>query len=138
MIVAFLRQYRDMKTKIADVEIQLQDIYTNVSCGGISYEERIQGTNKFNSITENTAINIAAKTTKLKQEKCDLIFILSRIDNAMDTLLIPQEKDIVKKRYIEHTQFKDIAVCTNNNTDHCKYVCDKAIKKLDDFFREGL
>lgn len=110
-------------------------------CGSISYEEKTGATNKFNSSVENEIIKRERKTTKIKERLAEKMLLKNRIDCAIASLKIQEEKDLIKLRYINSPQISwgNVARHLGYDKDHCrKKIAPRAIRKIANFiFYDG-
>jgi RNA polymerase sigma factor (sigma-70 family) len=94
-----LYSYKTLVAEIKNLQIEISEI-EYIGCGAMSYEERIQSTNSFSSSVENEVINRQKQIDKIK----DLLFmkqnIISKIDNALESL-DERSRDIIKLKYFE-------------------------------------
>ena len=132
---AILYDYNNLTLKIDLLKAEIKDIEeTYQGCGSISYEERTQATNKFNSSVEN---EILEKEKLLKINKIDLnnkVTLKRRIDSAVQGLK-DEERKLVELRYINKRQlsWNQIAFVLKYSQEYCrKDLRKKAINKIGD------
>lgn len=132
---AILYDYNNLALKIDLLKAEIKDIEeTYQGCGSISYEERTQATNKFNSSVEN---EILEKEKLLKINKIDLnnkVTLKRRIDSAVQGLK-DEERKLVELRYINKRQlsWNQIAFVLKYSQEYCrKDLRKKAINKIGD------
>lgn len=132
---AILYDYNNLALKIDLLKAEIKDIEeTYQGCGSISYEERTQATNKFNSSVEN---EILEKEKLLKVNKIDLnnkVTLKRRIDSAVQGLK-DEERKLVELRYINKRQlsWNQIAFVLKYSQEYCrKDLRRKAINKIGD------
>lgn len=132
---AILYDYNNLALKIDLLKAEIKDIEeTYEGCGSISYEERTQATNKFNSSVENEVLE---KEKLLKINKIDLnnkVTLKRRIDSAVQGLK-DEERKLVELRYINKRQlsWNQIAFVLKYSQEYCrKDLRKKAINKIGD------
>lgn len=132
---AILYDYNNLALKIDLLKAEIKDIEeTYQGCGSISYEERTQATNKFNSSVENEVLE---KEKLLKINKIDLnnkVTLKRRIDSAVQGLK-DEERKLVELRYINKRQlsWNQIAFVLKYSQEYCrKDLRKKAINKIGD------
>lgn len=132
---AILYDYNKLSLRIELLKAEIKDIEeTYQGCGSISYDERTQATNKFNSSVEN---EIMQKEKMLKTIKIDLsnkTKLKRRIDSAVQGLK-DEERKLVELRYINKRQlsWNQIAFVLKYSQEYCrKDLRRKAINKIGD------
>ncbi|GAA0856837.1 sigma factor-like helix-turn-helix DNA-binding protein [Clostridium nitritogenes] len=132
---AILYDYNNLVSRIELLKLEIKDIEeTYKGCGSISYEERTQETNKFNSSVEN---EILEKERLLKASKIDFnnkVTLKRRIDSAVQGLK-DEERKLVELRYINKRQlsWNQIAYVLKYSQEYCrKDLREKAINKIGD------
>lgn len=110
-------------------------------CGAISYEEKTGATNKFNSSVENEIIRRERHIAKIKERLAEKMLLKNRIDCAIASLKIQEERDLIKLRYINSPQISwgNVARHLGYDKDHCrKKIAPRAIRKIANFiFYDG-
>ncbi|BFK81304.1 sigma factor-like helix-turn-helix DNA-binding protein [Clostridium baratii] len=137
-----LKNYNDMVYMIEMFKKEIE-IYEREyeGCGSISYEEKTGVTNKFNSSVENEIIKRERKTEKIKEKLDEKMLLKNRIDCAIASLKLQEERDLIKLRYINNPQISwgNIARHLGYDKDHCrKKIAPRAIRKIANFiFYDG-
>lgn len=95
-----LRSYKEVKARMYEYKMKIEELEDDISCGGVSYEFKGGHTNKISSTTEDAAIMLAAK-----KEQLENIFKFNRrevdrIDNALN-MLKDKERQAIELRFIE-------------------------------------
>ncbi|QXE19992.1 hypothetical protein [Clostridium sp. 001] len=121
---ATLYNYKNLEVKITNLDIDIESLKNNYQgIAPISYKERSQSTNKFNSVVENEVINreenIGDLIKELERDKNYNINLKRKIDNALRTL--PEESfKLVKLRYFNGKQtWTAIGRKLNMDKDYC-------------------
>lgn len=125
-----LFNYKTIKAEIFNLDLEIEELkeeYVGVS--GISYEERTGKTNAFNSATENEVMKKEKEITRLLKEKKSKERLISKIDNALETLE-EEEKEIIKLRCIERKSWKIVGMITNRDGDYCGKIKRATVNKL--------
>lgn len=132
---AILYDYNNLALKIDLLKAEIKDIEEIYQgCGSISYKEKTQATNKFNSSVEN---EILEKEKLLKANKIDLnnkVILKRRIDSAVKGLK-DDERKLVELRYINKRplSWNQIAFVLKYSEEYCrKDLRKKAITKIGD------
>lgn len=121
---AILYDYKNLEIKIMNLDIDIETL-KNSYCGvaPVSYKERTQSTNKFNSVVENEIIdreeNMEDLIRRLEIEKNYNVNLKKKIDNALKTL--PEESfKLVELRYFKGKQtWTAIGRKLNMDKDYC-------------------
>jgi hypothetical protein len=125
-----LFNYKTIKAEIFNLDLEIEELkeeYVGVS--GISYEERTGKTNAFNSATENEVMKKEKEITKLLKEKKSKERLISKIDNALETLE-EEEMEIIKLRCIERKSWKMVGMIANRDGDYCGKIKRATVNKL--------
>lgn len=125
-----LFNYKSIKAEIFNLELdieELQEEYDGVK--GMTYEEKTGKTNAFNSATENEVMKKEKEITKLLKEKKSKERLISKIDNALDSLE-EEEREIIKLRCIERKSWNKVGAITNRDGDYCGKIKRAAVNKL--------
>lgn len=132
-----LKDYNNMVYMIEMFKKEIEIYEREYSgCGSITYEERTQATNKFNSSVENEIIKRERETAKIKARLDEKMLLKNRIDYAIDSLKLKEERDLIKLRYINSPQLSwgNIARHLGYDKDHCrKKIAPRAIRKIANF-----
>ena len=111
-----------MKQEMIDID--------DISLSSIQYDkEKSSPTFKFNSETENTAINNIEKKDKLKNKIRETERRLERLERGIQALK-GVEHSIISLRYIEGLGWREIAYKVNYSQRHCTRTKNNAIRKL--------
>lgn len=125
-----LFNYKAIKAEIFNLDIEIEELqeeYDGVK--GITYEERTGSTNAFNSATENEVMKKEKEISKLLKEKKSKERLISKIDNALDSLE-DEEREIIKLRCIERKSWNKVGMITNRDGDYCGKIKRAAVNKL--------
>ncbi|WP_125153115.1 sigma factor-like helix-turn-helix DNA-binding protein [Clostridium rectalis] len=127
---AMLYNYRKSEAEIENLKLKIREIENEYnSAGAISYEEKTQATNKFNSAVENEVMNRHKKISKISSYIERLEIQLEKIDNAVESLET-REKSIVYMRYFDKKTSRDIAAKLNLTEVHVCRLKKMVINKL--------
>lgn len=133
---AILYNYNDLALKIDLLKAEIKDMEeTYQGCGSISYEEKTQATNKFNSSVENEIIQREKELRALKLDLNNKIKLKRRIDAAIQGLKKDEERKLVELRYINKRplSWNQIAYVLKYSQEYCrKDLRKKAINKISD------
>lgn len=133
---AILYDYNNLDLKIDLLKAEIKDIEeTYQGCGSISYDERTQATNKFNSSVENEIIQREKELRALKLDLNNKIKLKRRVDIAIQGLKKDEERKLVELRYINKRQlsWNQIAFVLKYSQEYCrKDLRRKAINKIGD------
>lgn len=125
-----LFNYKSIKAEISNLELEIEELkeeYVGVS--GISYEERTGKTNAFSSTTENEVMRKEKEITRLLKEKKSKERLISKIDNALDSLE-DEEREIIKLRCFERKSWNRVGMSVNRDGDYCGKIKRSAVSKL--------
>lgn len=130
-VVERLKEYRKLKAEIRAIELDIEELKDNENIGPapISYEERTGKTYKFNSITENVAVDLIEKIEKLERRKRMKDREICKIDNALN-MLEHKEREIVELRYIKGFGWNVVISTLDRSYQQCKRVEKKALDKI--------
>lgn len=132
---AILYDYNNLALKIDLLKAEIKDMEeTYKGCGSISYEERIQATNKFNSSVENEILQRERILNALKIDLRNKVKLKRRIDGAVQGLK-EKERRLVELRYIDKRLFnwKQISLVLNYSQEYCRRnLRKKVINKIAD------
>ncbi|WP_254176579.1 RinA family protein [Clostridium baratii] len=133
---AILYDYNNLALRIDLLKAEIKDIEeTYQGCGAMSYEERTQATNKFNSSVENEIIQREKELRALKLDLNNKIKLKRRIDAAIQGLKKDEERKLVELRYINKRplSWNQIAYVLKYSQEYCrKDLRKKAINKIGD------
>jgi DNA-directed RNA polymerase specialized sigma subunit len=125
-----LFNYKTIKAEINNIEIEIEELREEFSgVSGVGYQERSSPTNEFNSSVENEILKKEKEINKLLREKRNKERLISKIDNAIETLEY-EEKEIIKLRCFEKRSWNTVGSLTNRDGDHCSKIKRDAIKKI--------
>lgn len=125
-----LFNYKSIKAEIFNLELEIEELqeeYDGVK--GMTYEEKTGKTNAFNSATENEVMKKENEINKLLREKKNKERLISKIDNALDSLE-EEEREIIKLRCIERKSWNKVGMITNRDGDYCGKIKRAAVNKL--------
>ncbi|WP_338627582.1 DUF722 domain-containing protein [Clostridium baratii] len=133
---AILYDYNNLALRIDLLKAEIKDIEeTYQGCGAMSYEERTQATNKFNSSVENEIIEREKELKALKLDLNNKIKLKRRVDAAIQGLKKDEERKLVELRYINKRplSWNQIAYVLKYSQEYCrKDLRDKVINKIGD------
>ncbi|UYZ36781.1 siderophore-interacting protein [Clostridium beijerinckii] len=125
-----LFNYKSIKAEIFNLEIEIEELqeeYDGVK--GMTYEEKTGSTNAFNSSTENEIMKKEKEITRLLKEKRGKERLLSKIDNALESLE-EEEREIIRLRCFERKSWNKVGMITNRDGDYCGKIKRAAVNKL--------
>lgn len=132
---AILYDYNNLALKIELLKAEIKDIEeTYQGCGSISYEERTQATNKFNSSVENEVVQREKELRALKLDLKNKTTLKRRIYISVQGLN-DEERKLVELRYINKRRlsWNQIAYVLKYSQEYCrKDLRWKAINKIGD------
>lgn len=132
---AILYDYNNLALKIDLLKAEIKDMEeTYQGCGSISYEEKTQATNKFNSSVENEIIQKEKDLRALKLDLNNKTTLKRRIDISVQGLK-DEERKLVELRYINKRSlsWNQIAFVLKYSQEYCrKDLREKAINKIGD------
>lgn len=106
---ALLYNYNKSKAQIKNIELEIENIKNEYEgVGAVSFEERVQSTNKFHSRVESEILEKENQINKLMKYKKQKEIEIAKIDNAIEALT-DREKSIIKMRYFEKYNNRMIA-----------------------------
>lgn len=126
MLYNYKKTKAEIKILIRELEI-LENDYRGA--GAISYDEKTQATNKFNSTVENEVINKTKEVYKLENEIRLKEIEIKNIDDAL-SILDEREIYIIKEYYINNRLLKVIADEIHVNENYASELKHKIINKL--------
>lgn len=103
-----LYNYKHMKAEIKNIDLEIEQM-EYLGCAGVTYEEKSSPTNSFSSSVENEIIIREKRIAELNQSKRDTSRIISKIDNALETL-DPRDFEIIKLRYFDNINNRSISI----------------------------
>lgn len=125
-----LFNYKTIKAEIGNLELEIEEL--KAECDGVkgmTYEERTAPTNAFNSSVENEILKKEKEINKLLREKRSKERLISKIDNAVETL-DEDEQEIIKLRCFEKKSWARVGTITKIDGDYCGRIKRKAVNKL--------
>ena len=132
---AILYSYNDLVSKIKCLELEIKDVENLYEgCGAIEYKEKIQATNKFNSLVENEVINKEKILDKLNKELYSKRILKEKIDSTIERFN-DSERKLVELRYTNRNMLSwdQIGYILGFNADYCRQKFRKrVINKLTD------
>ena len=126
MLYNYKKTKAEIKILIRELEI-LENDYRGA--GAISYDEKTQATNKFNSTVENEVINKTKEVYKLENEIRLKEIEIKNIDDAL-SILNEREIYIIKEYYINNRLLKVIADEIHVNENYASELKRNIINKL--------
>lgn len=126
MLYNYKKTKAEIKILIRELEI-LENDYRGA--GAISYDEKTQATNKFNSTVENEVISKTKEVYKLENEIRLKEIEIKNIDDAL-SILNEREIYIIKEYYINNRLLKVIADEIHVNENYASELKHKIINKL--------
>ncbi len=112
-VETLLYNYKVMHAEIKNIDLEIAELENEYKgCGAISYEEKVDPTNKFNSSVENEIIARRYKPEQLEKRKHKLEVQIKKIDNALEALE-PREYEIITMKYFNRISNKNIAAKLN-------------------------
>lgn len=133
-----LYDFKNMDLKIQNIDLHINRLINDVSCAGVSYEERTGPTNAFSSSVENEVIrreeHMSQENKQLKQIKNDTITIQQIVKNALNTLN-EEEYKLVELRYFQKNKktWIEIGMTLGIDKDNCCKMKNKIINKLTNY-----
>lgn len=125
-----LFNYKSIKAEIFNLELEIEELQEEYDgMKGMSYEEKTGPTNAFSSTTENEVMKKEREITKLIKEKKSRERLISKIDNALESL-DEEEKEIIKLRCFERKSWNRVGMITNRDGDYCGKIKRAAVNKL--------
>lgn len=129
-VEAMLYNYNKSKAEIKNLKLDLEILENDYrGMGSISYEERTQATNAFNSSIENETINREERILKLRNKIRLKEIAIQKIDNAKDSLS-EEEIFILNERYFKRKSNKRIAALLDIAEQTCCNYKSNIIEKL--------
>lgn len=114
-VESMLYNYTNLKAQIKNLELDIEEEENNYSTlSAVQYDkDRLSKTNKFSSEVENKVIKLDKAGTNerikyLQAKKRSKEIQIQRIDNIL-SVLNKEDYDLIRLRYFEQLQFKDIA-----------------------------
>jgi DNA-directed RNA polymerase specialized sigma subunit len=135
-LIKKLQRYKVLKAEIKDIELDLEELHEieNIGPSGISYEEKSGPTHRFNSQTENEAVNIADKSQRLENLKRAKEREIERIDNAL-SVLGDKEREVIELKHIKGCRWDTVTYKLDKSYPHCKRIEEEALKMLEPFLK---
>lgn len=131
-----LYEYKNIDLKIKNIDLYIDRLVNDVSCAGVSYEDKGGPTNAFSSIVENEVIRrdeyMSEELKKLQQAKQDLITLKQLITNGIESLK-EEEYKLVELRYFQKGRKKtwiEIGMVIGMDKDNCCKAKNKIINNL--------
>lgn len=125
-----LFNYKSIKAEISNLELEIEEL--NAECDGvkaIGYEERSSPTNEFHSSVENEILKKEKIISKLLREKGSKERLISKIDNALNTL-DDTEKEIIRLRCFERMNWGKVGMITKMDGDYCGRIKRKIVNEI--------
>ena len=131
-----LYNYKDIVASNKVIDIKIKILENDISCKGITYDEKSAPTNAFHSDTESEVLrrekaNVYDKINRLKEEKERNIITKELIDAALE-VLEPSERKLVQLRYFSKPKnsWNSIAMDMNLSVERCVIIRRGIISKL--------
>lgn len=131
-----LYNYKDIVASNKVIDIKIKILENDISCKGITYDEKSASTNAFHSDTESEVlrrekVNVYDKINRLKEEKERNIITKELIDAALE-VLEPAEKKLVQLRYFSKPKnsWNSVAIDMNLSVERCVILRRGIIAKL--------
>ena len=131
-----LYNYEDIVASNKVIDIKIKILENDISCKGITYDEKSAPTNAFHSDTESEVIrrekaNVYDKINRLKEEKERNLITKELIDAALE-VLEPSEKKLVQLRYFSKPKnsWNSVAIDMNLSVERCVILRRGIIAKL--------
>ena len=131
-----LYNYKDIVASNKVIDIKIKILENDISCKGITYDEKSAPTNAFHSDTESEVLrrekaNIYDKINRLKEERERNIRTKELIDAALE-VLEPAEKKLVQLRYFSKPKnsWNSVAMEMNLSVERCVIIRRGIISKL--------
>lgn len=131
-----LYNYKDIVASNKVIDIKIKILENDISCKGITYDEKSAPTNAFYSDTESEVLrrekaNVYDKINRLKEEKERNIITKELIDAALE-VLEPAEKKLVQLRYFSKPKnsWNSVAMDMNLSVERCVIIRRGIISKL--------
>ncbi len=129
-VEAMLYGYYKNKAEIKNLKLDLETLENDYrGMGAISYEERTQATNAFNSSVENEVTNREEKIVKLKHQIRLKEIDVQKLENALEAL-DERESYIIKEYYLRRRQLKSISKELNLDKNYISIYKAKLIEIL--------
>ncbi|MDB2104010.1 DUF722 domain-containing protein [Clostridium paraputrificum] len=131
-----LYNYKDIVASNKVIDIKIKILENDISCKGITYDEKSAPTNAFHSDTESEVLrrekaNVYDKINRLKEEKERNIITKELIDAALE-VLEPSERKLVQLRYFSKPKnsWNSVAMDMNLSVERCVIIRRGIISKL--------
>lgn len=133
-IEAILYKYNSLKAKIKNLDLEIECVRSEFNGpGAISYEERTQATNSFNSSVENEVINKEKIINQLLKDKSKKEIEVSKIENGL-SILSERDQEIIKLRYFDKYNNREIAAKLYLAEEYISKLKKEAINQMIDLF----
>lgn len=130
---AILYDYPQLEAEIKCLELEINNIKNNFEgCGAMSYEERTQSTNKFNSSVENEIINKEKEIKRLLIELNNKRTLKDQIDSTVERMN-DNERRLIELKYTNRNKlsWNQVSYILGFNVDYVrKEIRQDAINKL--------
>ena len=134
-VEAMLYNYKKTKAEINILARQLEILENDYrGTGTISYEEKTQGTNKFNSSVENEVIKRAHDIQELKNKIRLKEIEIENIDDALNALS-DREAYVIKEYYINKKLLKVICDEIHINENYSSDYKSRIVNKICDMIK---
>lgn len=133
-IVQRLNNLKKLKAEIRNIELNVEELREaeNIGLHSNGLSEKVGPTYKFNSVTENEAIDIINKVEELENLKRVKEREIERLENALN-ILGDIEKEIIQTRHIDNRRWDTVTYKLDRSYTTCKSIEVQAIKKLEEF-----
>ena len=130
-----LYNYKSLDIKIKNIDIDIDNLENDISCAGVSWEQRPSPTNAFSSCVENESIKREEKLPEhiqnLKAKRKYNVNLKTKIEGALGELA-SEELKLVELRYFskDKKQWIEIGNKLGFDKDYCTKLRNKIVDKL--------
>lgn len=131
-IEEILDKYKTVELRIENIDDKINMLSEDVKLSNISYEERVNTTNIYNSSVENEVIRREENILQLKNIKNELILFKNIVNRAL-SILEPIELDMILMRYLHKDKktWRQIGLALGFDEDYCCKKRKKIFIKLE-------
>ena len=123
-----LYNYKNTLAEIKNIDLEIEHI-EYVGCGAMSYEEKSAPTNQFSSSVENEVILREKKKQQLSYLKVENVLLVSKINNALETLDV-RSHDIISMKYFNNLNYRDISIKLDLTEEYIGNLKKEIVRKL--------
>lgn len=132
-IIDKIKKYKEFLADIKYIDIKIQELEEEiVGINGQVSGEKTGKTNKFSSIVEQQVEQLMERKDELLRTQAAKKREVQKIDNAM-TVLIDEEREIIKIIYIEHQKYWRLEGMLNLSYPRIKQIEKEAIRKMEKY-----